>query len=141
MTVPAVTEDAMQEAYARALASGVTDPSPALLKTIATRYMIDEWRKDRRNVPLADWVPDHRSVEEVVCDREALRHVLGVARDELPLEQRRALHHRYVRDSSWIDAARAIGPDCSSEAARALAFRGLRTIRMHVRGLPEAPAA
>ena len=135
-------EDAMQEAWARTLAAGHVDPSPALLRTAAVRYMIDEWRKDRRNVPLADWAPDHRRpVAEVVCDRDAVRHILGVARDELPLDQRKALDARFVRDCDWHDVAWHVGPGRSAEAARALVVRAVRTIRTALRGAPDAPTA
>jgi RNA polymerase sigma factor (sigma-70 family) len=116
-------EDAFQETFLRALRGYPSLEHGRHLKawvfTIATRVAVDETRKQRPHVALA---------EEIVLDGERpayaqLEHLAG----ELPDKERAAVVLRYGYDLPYDQIAEAL--ESSEDAARQAASSGVRRLR------------
>jgi RNA polymerase sigma factor (sigma-70 family) len=116
-------EDAFQETFLRALRAYPKLEHGRHLKawvfTIATRVAVDETRKRRPLVALA---------EEVALDGERPAYAqLEHLADELPDKERAAVVLRYGYDLPYAQIAEAL--DSSEDAARQAASSGVRRLR------------
>lgn len=114
---PEIVEDALSEAFARALRAKVEIANPsAWVYTVAFRLIQDRLRDERRHVPLE---------EESLLGSGDVPHStfeLVAALSQLPVRQRAALALFYLEDRSVRDIARILGTSLST--VRVHLYRG-----------------
>ena len=105
-------------------------PFGAWLLRIAANVVLDRSRRDAREVLCDQDLPD----PGVVPDMEAAEHRAHLFRlvSELPGNQRRVIHQRFVEEKSIREIARALGR--SEGAVKQLQFRALESLRALMEG-------
>ena len=136
-------EDAVQETLIRAWRhrTNLTHRSAGArswLFTVLRNVVIDGARARGtrpREVP-QEWagVPVQRDHADHIVDTFTLRPALGT----LPVEQRTVLEHLYLRSSSVVETAQALGIPVGTVKSRS--HYALRALRRHLAGAPTAQA-
>jgi DNA-directed RNA polymerase specialized sigma24 family protein len=88
----------------------------------------------RRRLGIATISYDPSAIDDLIAQVDAgdLGEALGLALDDLPAEQRRAVVGRVALDTGYEDLAEALG--ATEEALRARVSRGLRAMRIRLPG-------
>ncbi|HEV7239672.1 MAG TPA: sigma-70 family RNA polymerase sigma factor [Thermoanaerobaculia bacterium] len=134
-----VAEDALQEAYARALVAwsrdGIPDKPAAWLNTVSRRIVLDRLRRDRRSAELPEELPlppEEIAIEdESGIDDDRLRLLFTCCHPALSPEARRGLALRTLGGLSTREIARAfVEPEPTTAQRLVRAKKKIREARI-----------